>query len=112
MKRLVTLSLFCCIVILSCSNSTGPDKTDPGDNNGGETKDTVTQTIGTSGGTIDNNDIVIDIPAGTFSDDVEIELQRIDNDDFADEGLTDTFTLTGLPEKFSQPLEIRLKYTG
>ena len=112
MKRLVTLSLFCCIVILSCSNSTGPDKTDPGDNNGGETKDTVTQTIGTSGGTIDNNDIVIDIPAGTFNDDVEIELQRIDNDDFADEGLTDTFTLTGLPEKFSQPLEIRLKYTG
>lgn len=112
MKRLATLFIVCCIVILSCSNSTGPDKTDPGDNNDGETKDSVTQTIGTSGGTIDNNDIVIDIPAGTFSDDVEILLQRIDNDDFDDDGLTDTFTLTGIPEEFSQPLEVRLKYSG
>ena len=112
MRYFATLVSICGLITLSCSDSTGPGDKEPGDTTGGETKDKVQQTVGIAGGIIDNNDIVIDIPAGSFAGSADIVLELIESDEFPDEGLTETYELSGIPLEFSEAFEIRLKYDG
>ncbi|MBN1424133.1 hypothetical protein JXA88_06220 [Candidatus Fermentibacteria bacterium] len=72
-----------------------------------------TQTIGGVGGTVETDDFSLFIPAGAFAEDHTVTLYVSSEDrPFEENQVTRTFRLEGLPEEYSQPLRVSIKYDG
>lgn len=70
-------------------------------------------TIGTAGGTIDADSFMISIPPGAFSDDFYLEIYASTTiKPFGDYANSSLFRIDGLPEGFTQPLRISIRYHG
>ena len=71
----------------------------------------ASQTIGSEGGTIEAEDFSLTVPEGAFSSDAELKLYASSKDKpFGDNCVTRTFRLEGLPDDYSKPLPLRIKY--
>ncbi len=91
----------------ACSdNSSGPDNT------GNGTEPAVTETIGTAGGTVAADNILLTVPAGSFSADVSVGITETTEDNYGDNAASNTYMLTGIPDDFSAPLTLTIAYTG
>ncbi|MBN1290979.1 MAG: hypothetical protein JXB48_03990 [Candidatus Latescibacteria bacterium] len=105
MKRLKIYLYIIIFVFYACSDSTGPDNdTDSsGDNN------TV---IDQSGGTIKIDEVEIIVPAGAFSEAVELKVSDDVEQINWESVITKTYQLEGIPSDFKEPITVRLKYEG
>jgi hypothetical protein len=65
------------------------------------------------GGTVGNEDISIIIPAGAFSSENEISIYEEPEDDvFGENTVSGLYKISGLPDNFSKPIELKIKYSG
>jgi len=70
-------------------------------------------TIGAGGGIITTDDFTLTVPAGALTSEVELSLYDAGVDHtFGDDAISPVYRIKGLPEEFSQPLQISLKYEG
>ncbi len=70
-------------------------------------------TVGAGGGTIQTDDFFINIPAGAFNDDNNIILSAAeDYETFGSNGISRMFKIEGLPDEYSQEIEIGIKSAG
>lgn len=107
MRAQSLLSLALLALATGCSDSTtGPDVPPP-------PTALASATIGPEGGSLTNEDVSIDIPAGAFTAAVELELFAY-TDEFPAEGgaATGTYRISGLPAEFEQPLTVHLRAEG
>lgn len=73
----------------------------------------ASQTVGSEGGTISTADFSLIIPAGAFTSNATLKLYACSNDKpFGDRSATRTFKLEGIPDEYSQPMKLCMKYTG
>ena len=109
MKQFLYLLLsFSCIWILGCSE----DSTTAPEEDGNYYLET-TETIGTTGGTIEIDDFSLTIPSGAFTSDQTIEVYASSDDQpFDQTQVTRSFRLIGLPDEISTPLRLSIKYDG
>ena len=71
------------------------------------------QTIGSAGGKLTTDDFSLTVPSGAFDSEVKLELYVSSTDDpFGDDGISKTFRIEGLPDEYSQPLQVQIKYQG
>jgi hypothetical protein len=71
------------------------------------------ETLGAEGGTIETDDFSLTVPAGAFDGNYTLELFASSEDrPFDQDQVTRAFRLKGLPDEFSVPLEITIKYEG
>lgn len=100
------------ILLLSLLLYSGCSKEDEPPINGTHTTQ-VTKTIGSSGGTIKIDSFSVTIPPGAFRNDQILEISISDKQHpFLDQGVTDLFSVKGIPEEFLDPIIITLKYDG
>jgi hypothetical protein len=108
MRYILTLTWIAVIVLfLGCSSksSTGPD----------DDEGTVIarQSIGPEGGSVGTSDFQLSIPENAFSETVNLSLSLSSmNPPFEDNTVCRIYELLGLPESFSEPLKIKIKYSG
>ena len=96
------------ILVIGCSE----DSTTAPEDDGTYTLE-GTETIGSTGGTIEVEDFSLAIPAGAFDGDCTVELYASSDDQpFGDSQVTRAFRLEGLPDEFSQPLRVCIRYEG
>ncbi|MBN1292191.1 MAG: SUMF1/EgtB/PvdO family nonheme iron enzyme [Candidatus Latescibacteria bacterium] len=102
--------LLCCVmtVIWGCSDSGGPTK----DNGDTAKPSTVQQTVGTSGGTVESRGMALEIPDGLLNAETEITLSETVETTFAEDTLTPTYTIEGLPVSFTGTATVKIKYDG
>jgi hypothetical protein len=95
------------LLVTSCSKkSTNPEEKPPEDYTL-----QASQTISSEGGTLSIDDFSLKVPAGAFSSDAELKLYASSDDrPFGDNCVTRAFLLEGLPDEFSQPLHLCIKY--
>ena len=73
----------------------------------------ITKTIGSDGGTIALDSIIITIPAGAFGEDHSLKLSWESNPvSHPKPAVTSVFMLDGMPRKYSKPIQLSLKYNG
>lgn len=73
----------------------------------------ASQTIGSGGGTLEVEDFKLMVPQDAFSSDAELKLYASSHDKpFGDNCASRTFRLDGLPDEYSQPLQLSIKYQG
>jgi len=73
----------------------------------------ATATIGSGGGTLKTDDFELSIPIGAFPTDTKLTLKLVENEDSGfDNIVSREFKIEGLPQSFSQPLTIKIKYSG
>lgn len=73
----------------------------------------ATQVVGTAGGTIALSDLALIIPPGAFPGDRTLEVYASSKDKpFAQNQVTRTFRVEGLPDRYLRPLRLRIKYDG
>jgi hypothetical protein len=73
----------------------------------------ATQSIGSDGGTIEVDDFSLVVPAGAFASNAGLKLYASSEDKpFGDNGVSRTFRLEGLPEEFSESLQVCIGYQG
>ncbi|MGD9141375.1 MAG: hypothetical protein PVJ42_07520 [bacterium] len=110
MKQHCSLYLICILcLLLGCSGdtTTGPDPDD------GTYTLEETQTVGAAGGTIEIDDFSLTVPAGAFDGDHTLKLFASSEDrPFDQNQVTRAFRLVGLPDDFSLPLRLSIKYEG
>ncbi len=97
----------CSLLLAACSDkgSTSPSK--------GDGKAVKTETIGSDGGVLDTENISIEIPAGAFDGEQELTVSTTSAaKPFGENCITTLYRLDGLPETFSKPLTVRLRYQG
>ena len=71
-----------------------------------------TKIIGTAGGEIDYNGIILSFPEGTFTEDNEITVNLLDETlEFGEYAASALYNVDGLPESINQPIRIKIKYT-
>jgi hypothetical protein len=108
MKRILSLVWMAgCILLAACSDkgSTSPSK--------GDGKAIKTETIGSEGGVLDTENFDIEIPAGAFDAEQELTVYSTSAEKpFGDNCITDLYRLVGLPETFSKPLTVHIRYQG
>lgn len=70
-------------------------------------------TIGEAGGTLRTGDIIVSVPAGAFSEPLELRLSALD-DSCSLEGhvFSKRYLIEGLPESYDQPIKVRISYQG
>lgn len=109
MKSIPILILtFLLLLFLSCSEDS---PTDPGD--GGNNKPDATATVGTEGGTVEYESVKLTVPAGAFDVSTELGLSNEQTDAaFSGTAISPQYNLGGLPESFSQPIEVTLQSTS
>ena len=91
------------ITAISCSK----DDDQPGDQDG----PSVTETIDATGGMIEFNDIVVDIPAGAFDGPQQIKvIERTESSDAFDEIVSKTYRLDGLPPTIHEDIQLTLNF--
>ena len=105
LKNTLYLLWFCLVLSYGCSDSTGPD-----DNNSGNNGSALaTQVIGPGGGTIETDTISITIPSGSFETENELKISVSDIPSFDESGDTPSYRIDGIPAPFSEPITIRIK---
>jgi hypothetical protein len=110
MKQHCSLYLVCILcLLLGCS---GDSPTGPGPEDGAYTLE-GTETIGETGGAIEIEDFSLEVPAGAFDGDHTLKIFVSSEDrPFDQEQATRAFRLEGLPDEFSKPLRLSIKYEG
>ncbi len=101
------LYLLMCIMISSCSSSTGPSSSDSPDSDA-----LVSGQIDAAGGEITHDEIQLSIPAHAFSGSSAISISESNEPFDEDAPISGTYTLSGIPGDFAEPLTVRLRYTG
>ena len=95
------------VVLTGCSKD---DEIMPSD---GNDDILASKTIGSNGGDITIDSLLITIPAGSFNDDHEIEVLFSDKTHpFTNQEVTSLYQINGIPDDFSKPIKIALKYFG
>ncbi|MCK4385577.1 MAG: hypothetical protein KAW52_04860 [candidate division Zixibacteria bacterium] len=108
-KSTLVLLLGIWLLITGCSKKSTTPEEKPTEDYSLE----ATQTIGSDGGSIEVDDFSLEVPDGAFSTNVELRLYASSQDQpFGDNGVSRTFRLEGLPDEYSQPLRVRIKYEG
>jgi hypothetical protein len=75
-----------------------------------EEKPPVTAAIGASGGTVGMEGLTVQVPAGAFDKNTTLAVSRsAAANPFGTNGVTDVYTLSGLPEAFLKPIRFSLK---
>ncbi len=111
-RALMVILLLTAVVIssfLGCSS----DPSSPGDSHNPTGELLLTETIGPDGGTLETENLTIEISPGTVSADSEIALYKLATEaPFGDNSVSGSFKITGLPASFGQPIRFALKYSG
>jgi len=108
MKKLI-LVLFCLlfIIIVTCSKDQPIEPSN-------EQNDLLAEaTIGIEGGTISTDNFILTVPAGAFSTTADFKLYLDQGERLYEAGaVSSQFHLEGLPDVFTEPLRIAIKYQG
>ncbi|NOX64855.1 MAG: hypothetical protein GXO85_03425 [Chlorobi bacterium] len=89
----------------SCSNDNSP--TEPG-----APATLAETTIGSGGGTLKTDNLELNVPLGSFAADTKISLSLVQEDTGFDNSLSKEYKLEGIPQTFTKPLTIKMKYSG
>ncbi len=79
------------------------------------TNDTIinSTTVGTDGGIINADDLTLTIPAGAFSQAVDINIYLSSaTDSSIDDIATKVYKIEGFPDQYSKPIDVRIKHNG
>jgi len=110
MKKILLLVIFG-LGIVSCDPPTNNPDNDPVDD-----PDAVLAegNIGSSGGVVEAEGIIISVPPESFSSTVTIQIFSGEESDnvFGDNAVTPPYRIEGLPEEFSKPIEVAIKFSG
>ena len=72
-----------------------------------------TQVIGSTGGEINLDSIIVKVPDGAFDESNEISISvGEENDGFDEYGISSLYQLSGLPNTLNKPIKISIKYRG
>lgn len=72
-----------------------------------------TQVIGSTGGEINLDSIIVNVPSGAFDENTEISISvGEDNDGFDEYGISSLYQISGLPSTINKPVRISIKYHG
>lgn len=72
-----------------------------------------TQVIGSTGGEINLDSIIVNVPSGAFDENNEISIYvGEDNDGFDEYGISSLYQISGLPSTINKPVRISIKYHG
>jgi hypothetical protein len=108
MKRIfISLIFFALIIFISkCKKDTtptGPNADEP----------IAIAQIGPAGGRLETEDFILEIPPGSFNSNETLTLtEPTDEDPFSEERVTKQFSVEGLPDDYTKPLKMILKYNG
>jgi len=70
-------------------------------------------TIGSDGGVVNADELTLIIPAGAFSQAVNIDIYlSSDNDSITDDIATKVYKIEGIPDQYSKPIDVRIKHIG
>ncbi|NHZ86495.1 MAG: hypothetical protein GWP19_11545 [Planctomycetia bacterium] len=70
-------------------------------------------TVGTDGGVINADDLTLTIPAGAFSESVDINIYSSSvTDGSIDDLATKVYQIEGLPDQYSKPINVNIKHNG
>jgi hypothetical protein len=107
MKKIISFLFLLLLTIVSCKDDpTAPEETTP-------TEQVLAEkTIGPEGGTLETEKFKLKVPAGSFSQSTQLKLFADKKTSTNSNSVTDAFRLEGVPEKYNQPLEISIKYSG
>jgi hypothetical protein len=105
------LTVIFCLLILSlfliCSCGGG------GGGGGANDKLLASATIGSDGGTVETEELVLTVPAGAFTSDTELKVYKSsDENPFSKDAVSSILRVDGLPDAWSQTLQIKIKYKG
>ncbi|VAX21110.1 hypothetical protein MNBD_IGNAVI01-3089 [hydrothermal vent metagenome] len=99
------LLLLTVLLFQTCSDDNSP--TEPG------VASTLAETtIGTGGGTLTTDELELNVPIGAFAGDTKISLSVEKEDAGFDNALSKEYKFEGLPQTFTKPLTIKMKYNG
>jgi hypothetical protein len=100
------------MLILGCSKKEEEEKPVDGDNPPAPIT-SITETIGSNGGTVALDSFAVTIPAGAFSNDHTLTLTVDQDPDYYQQpAVTSVFKLKGMPDDFSKPIRLLLTYHG
>ena len=72
-----------------------------------------TQVIGSTGGEINLDSIIVSVPSGTFDENNEISIYvGEENDGFDEYGISALYQISGLPSTIYKPIRLSIKYHG
>jgi len=72
-----------------------------------------TQIIGTTGGEINLDSIIVKVPSGAFDDNNEVNIYAgVENDGFDEYGSSALYQIDGLPSTINKPVKLSIKYHG
>lgn len=99
--------LFILIIVfgVACSDSTSGPEDQSGDNSG-------SIVIDAGGGKVEADGACIVVPPGAYSQSHTLGITSDDSVGLPEEAVTSAYTVTGLSETLSKPLEIRLRHNG
>lgn len=91
---------------LSCSENPSSPKIE-------EEKPLASTEIGSGGGTVKTEDVSITIPSGALGEKHNIAIYNISDDgSFGENTVSASFKINGLPNDYTKPIKIKMKYTG
>jgi hypothetical protein len=95
------------VLIVSCKDEpTAPEETT-------STEQALAEkTIGPEGGTLETETFKLKVPAGSFSQSTQLKLFANKKTSTNSNSVTDAFRLEGVPQNYSQPVEVSIKYSG
>ena len=71
------------------------------------------QVISSAGGKLTTDDFSLTVPSGAFNSEAKLELYVSPTyDPFGNDGVSKTFRIEGLPDEYSKPLQVQIKYQG
>lgn len=104
-----SIFLLILLFVMSCSE----DPVSPTNEKENPTEALVTKEIGSNGGTVETENIAITIPPGAFNTNHNIAIYDIADDDaFGENTASSSFKISGLPNSYTKPLKIKIKYSG
>ena len=68
--------------------------------------------IGPEGGTLETEDFKLTVPSGAFSQTAELSLYIEEKDSVNNNSVTPFYVIEGMPENYSEPLQLSLRYAG
>ena len=110
MKKVLLLAVIASI-IASCDKLNNNPDPDPEDN---PESVLAEGNIGSSGGIIEAEGIILTIPSGSFSDAVTVQILAGEESDnvFGDNLITGLYRIDGLPNDFTIPVEVAIECSG
>ncbi|MCP4581682.1 MAG: hypothetical protein GY839_08665 [candidate division Zixibacteria bacterium] len=103
----IILSSISMLLLLTCGGDDNPTEPDDGYDLVGS------ETIGPDGGTFEVGKFTLTVPEGAFGADIELSLYVSDTDrPMGEYAVSKTYRIEGLPDEYSEPLHLRIKYDG